>query len=586
MENMNKTRRAPIRNWFQAAFFALTNGYASGFMKGKIYTGPTKAVCFPGLNCYSCPGALYACPIGALQAVMSHPGYKVSLYVFGILALFGSLFGRLICGWMCPFGLVQDLLYKIPLFKKIKNLPGHKYINWLRFIVLAVFVLILPATIVNISGLGSPWYCEYICPSGTLIAGIPLVSMNQGLREAAGMLFKWKLAILILVVLVSVKCYRPFCKYVCPLGALYGFFNPISLYRFTIDKDKCVNCGACSRACNMGIDVVKTPNSMQCIRCGDCKRTCPKGAITSTFDKVYAACVREEENAGDGVGVAPVAQNFTAPAAAQNLGSGASTAPATAAAHAFTSADGKLLAAYIFAAASAFASIMDWELLNKSTHLYGSLLMLYSYMDFVTEGMLALNSTTILLLIWAGLLAASNLLLLAIAIWQLFAWRRHRISREMSMQQVLIAGGMWLSGMVLMGISLMGEWANTFSTYYATQLIVPIALGVLALLLRAPQAAEVEAAEVETAGLGARLDETEGQGAAQTVTAQPGPAQAAQIPAEDTSTVRSSFDPRSLIPCGALLAAVCLIAVGISRGEMQVVLAKAINICMQCIGIG
>ncbi|MDO4961538.1 MAG: CD1871A family CXXC motif-containing protein [Eubacteriales bacterium] len=127
----------------------------------------------------------------------------------------------------------------------------------------------------------------------------------------------------------------------------------------------------------------------------------------------------------------------------------------------------------------------------------------------------------------------------------------------------------------------MGEWANTFSTYYATQLIVPIALGVLALLLRAPQAAEVE-----TAGLGARLDETEGQGAAQTVTAQPGPAQAAQIPAEDTSTVRSSFDPRSLIPCGALLAAVCLIAVGISRGEMQVVLAKAINICMQCIGIG
>ena len=123
-----KKRRRTFRHWFQAAWFALTNGYVLGFLEGKIYRGKLKSVCVPGLNCYSCPGALGACPIGSLQAVMDSGTFKFSCYVFGFLILFGTCLGRFICGWLCPFGLVQDLLHKAPLFKKRKNLPGHRWL--------------------------------------------------------------------------------------------------------------------------------------------------------------------------------------------------------------------------------------------------------------------------------------------------------------------------------------------------------------------------------------------------------------------------------------------------------------------------
>ncbi len=278
---MGKRKKgSAIRHWCQAAWFALTNGYAVGFLEGRIYRGTSKTICVPGLNCYSCPGALGACPIGALQAVIDSGKFKFSCYVFGFLLLFGSLLGRFICGWLCPFGLVQDLLHKIPLFRKRKNLPGHRVLIWLKYAVLALFVLILPAAVaVTVTGMGEPWFCKYICPSGTLFGGLPLLAADPGLRGAAGGLFGWKLFLLLLVVVLSVKWYRPFCKYVCPLGAIYGFFNPIALYRFRIDGEKCVKCSACQKACGMDIPVWEKPNSMECIRCGDCRRVCPTGAI-------------------------------------------------------------------------------------------------------------------------------------------------------------------------------------------------------------------------------------------------------------------------------------------------------------------
>lgn len=282
-----------FRHWFQAAWFALTNGYAKGFLEGKIYTGSTKTVCVPGLNCYSCPGAVGSCSIGSLQAVLDSQKFTFSCYIFGFLMAFGVLFGRLICGWMCPFGLVQDLLHKIPVFHKIKNLPGHKILKWLKYVILVVFVLLLPSIIVNIAGMGSPWFCEYICPSGTLFGGIPLVIMNKGLQQAVGFRFAWKVLLLLAIVILSVKAYRPFCKYLCPLGAIYGLFNPISFYRFKVDELKCIKCGACQKACGMDIKVWEKPNSMECIRCGNCKAVCPKGAITSTVEDLGKRFIAE-----------------------------------------------------------------------------------------------------------------------------------------------------------------------------------------------------------------------------------------------------------------------------------------------------
>ena len=271
--------RKHARMLVQLAFTALTNGYAAGFAKGSIYKGPGKFICLPGLNCYSCPGALGSCPIGSLQAVIGSRSYRFSFYVAGFLLLFGALFGRLVCGWLCPFGLVQDLLYKIPFVKKLRRLPGDRWLKYLKYVILAGFVIVLPLTVLDIVGQGQPWFCKYICPSGTLFAGIPLIASNPPLRAALGWLFTWKAAILAALLLLSLLVYRPFCRYLCPLGAIYGLFNPAALYRFRIDKEKCTGCGACQKACKLDIPIHQTPNSPECIRCGDCRRACPHGAI-------------------------------------------------------------------------------------------------------------------------------------------------------------------------------------------------------------------------------------------------------------------------------------------------------------------
>lgn len=274
-----------LRLTVQIVFTALTNGYLLGYMKGKIYKGNSKALCVPGLNCYSCPGAVGSCPIGSLQAVLGSKDFKFSFYIIGFLMITGAFLGRFVCGWLCPFGLVQDLLYKIPWLKKIKKVPGDKYLRYLKYIILVVFVIILPLSISNYSGYGTPWFCKLICPSGTLLAGIPLVSMNDSLRRIIGPLFTWKMSILILIVILSIKIYRPFCKYLCPLGSIYAIFNKYSLYKYEIDDMKCVGCDLCHKKCDMNVAIYKTPDHPECIRCGKCIDVCPKNAISTSVTK-------------------------------------------------------------------------------------------------------------------------------------------------------------------------------------------------------------------------------------------------------------------------------------------------------------
>lgn len=274
-----KTQKNRFRLGVQILAAAISNGYITGFLKGSIYQGNLKNLCVPGLNCYSCPGALASCPIGALQAVIGSPGKNISFYVIGFLMMAGALAGRFVCGWICPFGLIQELLYKIPFFRKRKCLPGHQLLKYMKYAILVIFVIALPLLLVDLIGQGSPWFCKLICPAGTLEGGWTLALMDERLQEAVGWLFTWKSFLLCLILFLSILCYRPFCKYLCPLGAVYGLFNPISFCRLTLIKELCVGCGTCASCCPMGVHPCETPSSPECIRCGICTRTCPQGAL-------------------------------------------------------------------------------------------------------------------------------------------------------------------------------------------------------------------------------------------------------------------------------------------------------------------
>ena len=268
---------ARFRGWIQAGATLLTNIHLPNFVKGEIYQGKGKTVCVPGLSCYSCPAASGACPIGSFQSVVGSSKFSFSYYITGFLILLGVLLGRFICGFLCPFGWLQELLHKIPT-KKLST-KKLKPLTYLKYVILAVMVVLLPAIIVSDVGIGDPFFCKYLCPQGVLEGAIPLSAVNAGIRAALGSLFTWKLTVLLTVVVLSVLFFRPFCKWICPLGAFYALLNKVSLFQMKVDKNKCVSCGKCARVCKMDVDVTKTPNHTECIRCGMCISTCPTDAV-------------------------------------------------------------------------------------------------------------------------------------------------------------------------------------------------------------------------------------------------------------------------------------------------------------------
>ena len=268
------------RNTTQMLAALLTNIHILNFFKGTLYNGKSKMMCVPGLNCYSCPAATGACPIGAYQAVAGSAKYRFSYYISGILIFLGVMFGRLICGFFCPFGWFQDLLHKIPTRKfSTKRL---KYLRYLKYVILVVCVCVLPVLITNASGMGAPFFCKYVCPQGVLEGAIPLAIANESIRGALGTLFSRKAVILVAFVGLGIFFYRPFCKWICPLGAFYSLFNRVSIYHYQLDKEKCISCGKCSRACKMDVDITQKTNHAECIRCGECIESCPASAITAS----------------------------------------------------------------------------------------------------------------------------------------------------------------------------------------------------------------------------------------------------------------------------------------------------------------
>ncbi len=255
----------------------LFNANLKGFGNGKIYQGPLKNICTPGLNCYSCPGASGACPLGSLQNALGASEKRTPYYVFGILLLWGILLGRMICGFLCPFGLIQELLYKIKTPKLKKN-KFTKVMSYFKYVILVFFVVIVPI-MYGLRNVPLPGFCKYICPAGTIEGAFGLLSnaVNESELARLGPLFTWKFILAVSTIVGCIFIFRMFCRFFCPLGALYGLFNRFSILGIKLDKPSCTDCGLCVTKCKMDIRHV---GDHECISCGECVDVCPTKAIS------------------------------------------------------------------------------------------------------------------------------------------------------------------------------------------------------------------------------------------------------------------------------------------------------------------
>jgi ferredoxin-type protein NapH len=272
-----------LRSLIQTLVALGTNAYLLFPFGGSvIYQGPLKAVCHPGLNCYSCPGALLSCPVGAFQNFMGsirmvNPGSLPHLgaIVLGYLGFIGIMVGRLTCGWACPFGFIQDLLHKIPTRKFSLWAP----LRWVKYLTLTFLVVLMPLFLVDVSGLGHPWFCKLLCPAGTLEGAVPLVFLKPSLWASLGFWFWNKFTILILVIILAILVSRFFCRVLCPLGAFYSLFTRMTMVQLQFIEGNCVQCESCVRKCPMGVKPHLEYDSPECIMCLRCLDACHFGAL-------------------------------------------------------------------------------------------------------------------------------------------------------------------------------------------------------------------------------------------------------------------------------------------------------------------
>lgn len=241
------------------------NGYLSGLISHSFYQGALKGGCVPFLNCYACPLAVFSCPIGTLQHFMTIRVFPLML--IGFLGVVGVLFGRLTCGWLCPFGFFQDLLYKIPSDK----IWIPRFMTYFKYVTLIGLVIILPFIT------GVTWFSN-LCPAGTLTAAIPWLIINPSnpfngshLINTAdlGALFLIKLMILGAFVVLFVMSKRPFCRTTCPLGAIFSLFHRFRFLKLEVSTG-CRQCGRCRITCPVDHCIGEESQSKECILCLNC----------------------------------------------------------------------------------------------------------------------------------------------------------------------------------------------------------------------------------------------------------------------------------------------------------------------------
>ena len=263
------------RHAVQLCAVVLYNANAFTSITGRAVDFPYDKTCVPGLNCQYCRYTVAGCPLGMTQQALSGSFSAVTWQFWGLLVLFGLLFGRMICGWACPVGWLQDILGKVP-FPKLKKNRITYYLSYVKYVTTALFIIGIPLYTGLVTGRGVAAFCAWICP-GNVLEALLLPSLVQGSVDNLAIAvqnskFFWVMALIVAMMWI----YRPFCRFLCPLGAFYSLFNRFSIFGMAVHKDQCIHCGKCVAQCKMDIRVV---GDRECIACGQCIACCPQQAI-------------------------------------------------------------------------------------------------------------------------------------------------------------------------------------------------------------------------------------------------------------------------------------------------------------------
>ena len=260
------SKLVPWRTWIQASFLLAWLDPAGL----RLHT-----MCSPVFHCYACPLSTFACPIGILAQFSALHFFP--LIAVGLLVVVGALFGSLVCGWACPFGFLQDLAAKVPTPKfDLPRIAGH-----FRYVMLIGTVLLIP----YFFGEEHPLFVCRICPAGALEAAVP----NMIEQAIAGKEVVWpnavKLIILASFLVAIFFIRRPWCRLLCPLGAIFTLFNRFSAFFLRFDSEECTHCERCHKLCKFGIEPEKAPNDLRCVRCLECTRCSPEAmTLGSIFE--------------------------------------------------------------------------------------------------------------------------------------------------------------------------------------------------------------------------------------------------------------------------------------------------------------
>lgn len=199
--------------------------------------------CNTNVPCYNCPLSFGICPVGTMQRFTQIKDFTIYITII-LIGISGFLFGSIFCGWACPIGFIQDLL-NISSVKKIKLSNKFKWIRYPALLV-CIFIIFIELNYQFLSKRGLGVFNIYALTAGTLF------------------------------LLTSLIVKRPFCRFLCSLGLIYGKFNKRSLLKVYLDKKSCKEYLECAKKCIVNLNPIKEVNNDQCAKCFNCRKICTK----------------------------------------------------------------------------------------------------------------------------------------------------------------------------------------------------------------------------------------------------------------------------------------------------------------------